>query len=420
MGERHVLFNPARSSSALGEFVAAFLSCSPPPALQSKTIKNMRIKSVGAAAVLAALPRQARAANVDRHNVIQKHTLETVNFTAIEAVYTTFVREAAAAPTSKVHVEHVIPPTTCEIPTEDQPLPGQQAASSRSSKELLTHTTLGAQDRPVDMTLYWSTASSIKAAPSQPPLDNHASKSKSATLAGKRGIAHNDALLANAFGRACESCAWAYNWASVRGDLDSKYSFVPMLWGDKVEFTSVWESNCENAISSGSTHIFSFNELDHAMQADLDPVYAAQLHAKHMNKFSGRIQIGAPSVTNSGNTGEGLAWLKSFMDACDVQDGGCAVDFCNVHWYSPPQHANTLFEHLEKARDICNGKKVWLTEFAPIEATDEQLNQFIRRVIPQLDDIEHLEAYSYFMVAEGSLMSSVNSLSSYGRAYATV
>jgi len=350
----------------------------------------MLMNSAIAAAVLAAFAGQATAASVHRHlhqEAAAKRGVETEVVTIFETVTVTFGQEAAAAPTANVHVEQAPAP---EPSTKPEPAVKVEKAVK-------------------------------KPAPSKPAPSKQASKPKSgSSLPGKRGIAYNDAGLANAFGGACKSCGWGYNWASTRGDLDSKYNFVPMLWGDRDEFTSVWEENCEQAISSGSTHVFSFNEPDHASQAALDPVYAAQLHAKHMNKFAGRVQIGAPSVTNSGNPGEGLEWLKSFMDACNAQDGGCPVDFCNVHWYSQPQYANTLFEHLEKAREICNGKKVWLTEFAPIEASDEQLAEFIKDVIPKLDGLDYLDAYSYFMVAEGNLMSSSSSLSSYGQAYATV
>ena len=345
------------------------------------------MNSAIAAAVLAAFAGQATAASVHRHlhqEAVEKRAAETEVVTVFETVYVTMGQGVAAAPTANVHDKHAPAPRP----------------SSKPKPAVMI------EEKAVD----------------NPAPSKKASKSKSngSSLPGKRGMAYNNADLANAFGGACKSCGWGYNWASTRDGLDSKYNFVPMLWGDRDEFTSVWEKNCEQAISSGSTHVFSFNEPDHASQAALDPVYAAQLHAKHMNKFSGRVQIGAPSVTNSGNPGEGLEWLQSFMDACNAQPGGCAVDFCNVHWYSQPQWANTLFDHLNKARDICNGKKIWLTEFAPIEASDEQLTEFMRDVIPKLDSLDYLDAYSYFMVAEGNLMSSSNSLSNYGEAYATV
>jgi hypothetical protein len=44
--------------------------------------------------------------------------------------------------------------------------------------------------------------------------------------------------------------------------------------------------------------------------------------------FKERMFLGSPAVTNSDAPGEGLDWLKSFMDKCN----DCKVDFICVHW----------------------------------------------------------------------------------------
>lgn len=49
-------------------------------------------------------------------------------------------------------------------------------------------------------------------------------------------------------------------------------------------------------------------------------------------KFKELMYLGSPAVSNSGNPGEGLDWLREFMDQCD----GCNVDFICVHWYAAP------------------------------------------------------------------------------------
>lgn len=231
---------------------------------------------------------------------------------------------------------------------------------------------------------------------------------------GKRGIAYNSAELANTFGASCSSCKWGYNWASRRDDFDSKYDFVPMLWGNDAEWTNDWEKNANDMIDQGAKALFSFNEPDIASQANLSPAQAAQDFKTHMNPFSEKALIGAPSVSNSGEAGQGLEWLQQFVDTCN---GECKFDFCNVHWYSEPEYANTLFEHLEKAHEIC-GKPIWLTEFAPL-GSGPAVDSFIEEVIPKLDDVEYLDAYSYFMVSQDHLMSG-EGLSSAGKMYATV
>jgi hypothetical protein len=78
--------------------------------------------------------------------------------------------------------------------------------------------------------------------------------------APKRGLAYNDPNLTSLFG---DKASWCYNWGSWK-DLPagSPLEFVPMLHGGGSEFTNIWNTNVEKAISSGSKHILSFNEPD--------------------------------------------------------------------------------------------------------------------------------------------------------------
>lgn len=190
-----------------------------------------------------------------------------------------------------------------------------------------------------------------------------------------------------------------------------------MLWGDAPEWTDSWDANAEDALNTGSVALLSFNEPDNTGQANMTPEQAASSHAAWMNKYQGRALIGAPAITNSGDPGQGLEWLQGFMDACNAQEDGCAVDFCPVHWYSEAQYQDTLFTHLESAHDICDGKPIWLTEFAPVNS-DSELVSFVEDVIPQLEALDYLHAYSYFMVEVGRLMFTDIDLSDYGQAYA--
>lgn len=231
----------------------------------------------------------------------------------------------------------------------------------------------------------------------------------------KRGLAYNDVELANTFASNCQNCGWAYNWAPSSGGIKG-LNFIPTLWGDEDEKVKNFEASIDECLSNGAKAIFSFNEPDNGGQANMDPGRAASSHVKLLNGYSGKALIGAPSISNSGLPGEGIAWLKSWVSACE--SAGCKYDFCNVHWYSEVEYGETLFEHLEAAHETCGGKPIWLTEFAP-KGSDEAISGWLEETIPRLESLEYLDAYSYFMVSQGMLMTSPSELSSYGKVYAS-
>jgi hypothetical protein len=414
-----------------------------------------------AVAALAALVEQATAFNSHRHlhHQLDKRALETEWTTVWETVYITAGDEAIPAPTADVPADVpskpdvdapppppapttssvtststivVAPTTTSEPVQQNEAAPAPQLttlvtavkppAEETTSAAPTTTEAAAAEDTSVAPVLNpiqpEPTTSSVESTTSAPEETSSPSPPSGSPVSSKRGLAFNDASLANTFGSSCKACSWAYNWDSSRGDLSSDLEYVPMLWNDQPLHTDRWEENVETELANGAKALFSFNEPDHATQANISPEQAAASHIQWLNKYSGRALIGAPAVTNSGNPGEGLEWLQGFVDACKASSEGCNFDFCNVHWYSEAQYADTLFEHLQKAHDIC-GKPVWLTEFAPL-GSDDQISEFMTNIIPELDNVEYLEAYSYFMVSAGSLMSSTTSLSGYGQIYASV
>lgn len=346
----------------------------------------MYSKSIVALAGVVALAEQAGAFSLHRHqHKMEKKALKIDYVTQYDTVYVT---AGGASPQATPVQDAAVAPVVNVVPTINfAPAPAPQP------------TTLATAVKPQ------ATGSS-------------SSKSGSVGFSGKRGLAYNDPQLANTFGEGCKVCAWGYNWADTAGDLNQKYSFVPMLWGNKPDLISRWAGNAQNAISSGSKALFSINEPDNAGQAAMSPSDAADFHVQHMNPFSGKALIGAPAVSNSNLQGEGLDWLQSWVSTCESK--GCKYDFCNVHWYSPASASDDLFNHIKKASQICGGKPVWLTEFAPQGSSDE-VNSFINEVIPKLDAMPELDAYSYFMVGPDSLLSSVGgALSSIGQLYASL
>ncbi len=186
-----------------------------------------------------------------------------------------------------------------------------------------------------------------------------------------------------------------------------------MLWGLKLDFAQTWPGNAQKAINAGSKCLFSFNEPDLGSQANLSPQLAAQKHIELMNPFSGKALIGAPAITNSGATGQGISWLKQFFDSCG---GKCAVDFVNIHIYGVD--TTTFLTHLRNVHDAFN-KPVWITEFA-FDGSDDQINAQLKTVINEIETnptYSFVQRYSYFMVGDGHLVKG-NSVSSYGNTFA--
>jgi len=190
-----------------------------------------------------------------------------------------------------------------------------------------------------------------------------------------------------------------------------------MLWSP-AHYTTAWDTAAKAAISAGSAALLSFNECDNAGQCNLDAGTAATYHIKYLNPYEGQIPVGAPSVTSDVSEGHGLSWLTEFLSACDTA-GGCAVDFCNVHYYGPGgvDGAENFLAFLREATTTCNNKNIWVTEWA---ATSGDESAFISHALSQLDHnatYSFVEKYSYFYAAAGSLFDSTTALSTIGELY---
>lgn len=226
-----------------------------------------------------------------------------------------------------------------------------------------------------------------------------------------RGLAYNDPNLLTRFLGTDSKISWSYNWAQT-DDSKSGLEFVPMMWGTGKGFPNTWEANAKKMIAAGSKALFSFNEPDHAEQANLSPQAAAAAHKQYMNPFQGQARIGTPSVTNGGGS-MGLSWLQSWFSACG---GGCAADFVNLHIYGVPP--TVFLDHLLKAHQMFN-KPVWITEFG-FFGSDSEINNNVAEVINQIETnstFAFVERYAYFMAAEG-IMVKGSGTSSYGHTFA--
>ncbi|RDA87328.1 hypothetical protein CP532_2620 [Ophiocordyceps camponoti-leonardi (nom. inval.)] len=390
----------------------------------------MFINKIVAIAALAALTEQALAFNSHRH--LHRRRIGAAKHTRWVTYVTTVTVDAPQqAPYSE--------PTPAPAPVHRQPEAPKAVAAApapppfRNDAEVVAPaaplTTLAVALKPV-ASLLQPVASYLP--PLVPPPvkpsggggkggKGHAGSGSGPVFSGKRGLAYNEATLANHFDDQCNGCSvWAYNWGSSPQGLAGNISYVPMLWGNKPMFIDHWQSDAQKAVDNGAKAMLSFNEPDNGGQAKMSPEQAAQLHVQHMNPWGGKALIGSPAVTNSGQPGEGLQWLEGFLKACDGQGEKCRVDFCVVHWYSQPQYADTLYDHIAKAHKLCGGKPVWLTEFGPVDAAGQQADAaaFLKEVIPKLDAIDYLHAYAPFMCSAGKLMSSANAMSETGKVYA--
>ncbi|KAK3674483.1 hypothetical protein LTR78_005569 [Recurvomyces mirabilis] len=248
-----------------------------------------------------------------------------------------------------------------------------------------------------------SSASSSASAPSY---------SSAPSTGGKRGLAYNDVSLTSAFGGSAH-VGWGYNWGSSSGGLSSSLNYIPLLWGTRSDFTSVWAANAQAAINAGSTHLMSFNEPDLSTQANMSPQDAATAWKQYMEPFAGKAKLCAPAVTNGG--GEmGLTWLSNFLSACQ----GCTIDCVSIHWYASHTLGDYFKEQVTNATTVSGGKPVFVSEFATTDGSNDDISSFLQDVMPWMDSNNDVAGYAYFMVSNGMLVSG-SSPSSYGSTYAT-
>ncbi|KAL2012049.1 hypothetical protein VTN00DRAFT_4767 [Thermoascus crustaceus] len=245
------------------------------------------------------------------------------------------------------------------------------------------------------------------------PHKGHADFHKKRDSSGKKGAAYNDISLVSLLTGAGGGVTWAYNWDSKPGGtLPPGVEYVPMLWGSR-SFDG-WDDAVNTALSSGSKYLLGFNEPDNAQQAMMSPQDAAMSFKQYMTPYADRAKLVSPAITNSQNPGEGLDWMRSFLQACT----DCQQSVMAVHWYGGTNGAEDFKQHIQQCIDLANQNgmnEVWVTEFA---ATGDPMGQaqFLRDVIPWLESQPAVGRYAYFMVAEGMLISG-GALSAIGEAY---
>ncbi len=183
---------------------------------------------------------------------------------------------------------------------------------------------------------------------------------------------------------------WSYDWDNVAtSTADAEY--VPM------RHNVDWNAYANINTKQRSTHALGFNEPDQANQADMSVETAV---ANWPNLVRSGLRVGAPAVSDSGISGQGLSWLYDFMDQVDTL--GYRVDFVPVHFYkcdwSASQYYNWLLGIYQST-----GRPLWVTEFNNganwCGSTPPTLAQNATRInefIDMLENVPFVERYAIY------------------------
>ena len=186
-----------------------------------------------------------------------------------------------------------------------------------------------------------------------------------------------------------------------------------MLWGIPSSPDPSWTS-----AALAAKHVLGYNEPDLTSQANTIPSVAIAGWETYFQPLAGKVALGGPAVTNSGNgvlPYIGLGWLDSFLAYCT----GCQIDFLPVHWYDNASVAS-FQNYLQTAYQRSGGRPIWVTEFMLQDSEDSQI-AWLKQVLPWMDQQSWIQKYAYFGVFEDFLINGAGTgLSNIGEAYATI
>lgn len=377
--------------------------------------------------VLASPPYALRHNHRHRRDLIIDTVTDEVTETVWSTVYVTIgedgqtegVPAATTAPTTPATVTSLLVSSTTTSPSAVVSSPSSEAAvffqeqaQQSTTAETASPTTSAAAVPQTTLATFVSQNPSTTTASVASETSSSATNTTSSS--NKRGLAYNTASLLTNFVSSDSQISWAYNWAQTSSGLDlSGVEYVSMLWGLGSSFTEDWSESATSAIEAGSLHLLCFNEPDLATQSNIGYAEAATGYIQYMQPFAGKAQLGAPAVTN-GAAPMGLTWLGNFLDSCS----DCTIDFCPIHWYDSATNFAYLQSYVAEAITTCNGKPIWLTEFAGSGTIEEQV-AFLKEALPWLDSQPLVERYAYFMASDGILLNTGDDLSELGTVFAT-
>lgn len=216
---------------------------------------------------------------------------------------------------------------------------------------------------------------------------------------------------------------WFYHWGNTpREEIPEGVEYVPMFWGKG----SVNEENINNVqqlIAEGRVnYVLGFNEPDGAAQANMTVDEAVERWGE---LESLNVPLGSPATVNPLND-----WMQEFMQRAEAEN--LRVDFVTLHSYGGPNPARFI-DKVKKTYELY-GKPIWITEFAVADwgatsaennrYSEEQVMEFMRVVLPALDQIEYVHKYTWFdgagraPLASSALFGEDENLTPLGQLYA--
>ena len=182
---------------------------------------------------------------------------------------------------------------------------------------------------------------------------------------------------------------WNYDYDNVTtSTIDTEY--VPM------RDTAFWDDYANINNKQKSTEALAFNEPDQSNQANMTVAAAI---AQWPSLMQSGLRVGAPAVSSSGVSGQGLSWLYSFMS--QATNLGYRVDFIPVHIYKCSWTTTQYYNYLLGIYQA-TGKPLWVTEFNDTDfssgCTQSQSSEAsaISGYISMMESMPFVERYSVY------------------------
>jgi hypothetical protein len=224
-----------------------------------------------------------------------------------------------------------------------------------------------------------------------------ATNASAAVLSSKRGFADTGA---GHYNLQATGAGWYYTWGTGVGNPDNfDANHYPMFW------STPGQNTINDVKSRNPEYVLGFNEPERPDQANLSVSQAINSWTNISNSFTGTsTKLVSPAVAD---TGEGQAWLSSFMQQASANN--LKVDAVGFHWYgvsnpnNPAGAASSFLSRVDSYHNQYN-KPVFITEFAihdwggnySDEAIIEANRQFINIVIPELESRSYVAGYSWY------------------------
>ncbi|MCJ1470860.1 hypothetical protein MMC07_009507 [Pseudocyphellaria aurata] len=234
---------------------------------------------------------------------------------------------------------------------------------------------------------------------------------KPLAFVGKRGIVYD--YTSSDYSKyyvGSKKVAFGSDYHATRGEtgavLDPVFAFISTLLVDGNLQNPTWLSTMKPLITSGQVKaVFASNEPDNAGQANLSPQNAANVYKQYMMPLKGLgAGLGTPAVTNGVGT-TGLNYLENFVNSCQ----GCTFDFINVHHYvsrrdctvdqavaAVKTHIDINIPAVQAKHTQLQGLPICIGEFWITDATDAEGADYLRKLLPYLDNHPNVACYQAF------------------------